>query len=290
MARAATQRYPAMAASFALHAGVLALAFLALASRPPMGGGNVVPVTLMTSADLPPAPAVAAPKPAPAATPTPVPQAPPQPEVQEAPPPPAPKPTPVQKHVETPTPTPKPAPALKHVEAPAPTPKVQPVKPAKATPELDLNALAASLNASSKATKHQPSSAHQGLAHPNQDLQARNTQGVGATLASGKANARAQAALGALAGEIGHLWNPNCGVPMGDLLIKVSFTIGPNGILERAPTSPQAGASDLATKVAAERAARAVSMRAPFADPDYAALYGQTVTVAFSQSEHCGSK
>ena len=64
---AATQRYPALAASFALHAGVLALALLAFARHPPMGNGDVVPVTLMTSADLPPpAPAVAAPQPAPA--------------------------------------------------------------------------------------------------------------------------------------------------------------------------------------------------------------------------------
>jgi outer membrane biosynthesis protein TonB len=267
VARATTQRYPAMAASFVLHAGVLAFALLALTFHPPVGTGNVVPVTLMTSADLPPpAPAVAAPQPAPAATPTPVPQAPPQPQVQETPPP--------------PTPTPKPVPTPKHVEtpSPAPTPKTPPVKPAKASPGLDLSALAASL-ATSKTTNHQPSSARQGPSRVRMSLQT--------TTAPGASDAATTAALNSLGSELQRLWHPNC-PDAANLTIQVAFSIGSNGRIVQRPHSASDNSSDPVLRAATEAAERAVYADEPF-DNEPPSIFDQSITATFHGKSACAN-
>jgi outer membrane biosynthesis protein TonB len=268
------ERYPALAASALLHGAIIAAALIAWPWAHTLHMGDVVPVTLMTSADLPaPAPAVQAPTPAPAATEQPTPQAPPQPAAQE-------------EHPTPPQPLPKAQPTPQPKAAHTPTKATPTPRPAE-----NWAALEASLARQSRQTSGaRQSSAAQGRPRPNQALQARNTQGVGAVLSSGPANARAEAALGSLSGEIGRLWLPNCGVPVGDLLIKVSFKLGPEGILDGDPTSSEANAPDLASRVASERAVRAIRMRSPFADPAYAALYGQNVTVSFSQKQHCSSR
>jgi hypothetical protein len=232
----------------------------------------------MTSADLPaPAPAVQAPTPAAAATPQPVPDASQQAAAPEESPTPAPPPPSPRAHEAPPRPKPPPPPPAKTAQHPAPSE--------------DWAALESNLAQQSRqATGARQSSATRGPTRLSQAVQARNTQGVAATLSSGPANPRAQAALGSLSGEIGRLWSPNCGVPVGDLLIKVTFKLGPTGMLDGDPTSSDANAADLPTRVASERAVRAVRMREPFADPAYAALYGQNVTVSFSQKQHCSNR
>ena len=262
-------RYPALAASALLHAAVVLAALISWPWSRTITAGDVVPVTLISSADIQtPAPAARAPIPAPAAAPTPVPQA-------------APETVAPEEHQ-------TPAPAK---TAPAPVAHVSPT-PAKAKPQPEptenWSALEASLSAQDRPSGARQSSAARGPPRPNQALQARATQGVAATLASGAASPRATAALGALQGELAHLWNPNGGVPVGDLLIKVTFHIGSNGALVGDPSASGAG-GDLASRVASERAMRAVRLADPFADPADAALYGQNVTVTFAQNHHCSS-
>ncbi|HLK25311.1 MAG TPA: hypothetical protein VKT30_11690 [Caulobacteraceae bacterium] len=281
-----TDRYPALAASALLHAAIILSALIAWPWAKTLRAGDVVPVTLVSSADLQaPAPAVQAPKPAPAATPEPTPEAPPQPVAQEehqTPPAPAHKATPTPKTVPAPTPKATPTPAAKAAQTPT---KAHPQE----EPNENWEALAQSLARQERPSGARQSSASKGAPRPNQALQARSTQGVAATLASGPASPQAAAALGALQGELAHLWNPNCGVPVGDLLIKVSFRIGSNGQLVGEPGSSAAGGAGLPAQVAAERAVRAVNMANPFADPQFAALYGQNVTVTFAQKHHCSS-
>jgi hypothetical protein len=237
--------------------------------------GEVVPVTLMTSADLPaPAPAVQAPAPTPAATETPVPQASPQPAAPQEAPTPAP-----------PTPKTQPTPPI-HAATPAktqPTPPTHAATPAKAKPtpqpKEDWAALAASLEHQAQPAAARPSSAPRGPTRPAQAVQA--------SLSSGVSNARSEAALASISNDLHNAWNANCGVPVGDLVIDVTFTLGPTGILEGKPQGAQASATDLPVKVAWERAARAVQLRNPFSDPAYAPLYGQNITVRFNQKKDC---
>ncbi len=266
MAGVVARRYPAMAASAALHLGVLICFLITWPWSKTIHMGDVVSVTLMTSADLPaPAPAVQAPEPAPAQTETPVPQA----SAQTA--------APVQSAA-------PPAPAARAAPAAAAhqstTGKPQP----KTSPDLDRAALLASLTQQNPVSGPRQSSASRGATRPN--------QAVRATPSAGTASAAADAALSALSGDLQRMWNPICSSAPGaaDVMIKVTFKIGPSGRLTGAPTSSEGSATDNVVRVASERALRPVYEADPFADPAYAALYGQTITVNFNQKNFCSNR
>ncbi len=276
-----------MAGSAALHAIILISGLVAWPwLTKPLHMGDVVPVTLITSNEAPaPKPAVQAPQPAPAATEAPVPQATPQvaaPEEAPTPTPPVPKPAP------QPVPKPHQAQPAKAVPQPAPTPtphKATPAKPApaKPAPEMDMAALSAELAKQAKAAGPRQSSAARGPSRPEQAVVAR--------MSSGASDAVSTAALASLQGELERIWNPICSnAAASDVTIKVSFKIGSSGILIGTPQSSLAGTADTALQVASERAVRSVNQHGPFSDPAFRVLYGQNITVNFSQKKVCSNR
>jgi periplasmic protein TonB len=276
-----------MAGSAALHAIILVSGLIAWPwLTKPLHMGDVVPVTLITSDQAPaPKPAVQAPQPAPAATEAPVPQATPQvaaPEEAPVPTPPAPKPAP------QPVPKPHQAQPAKVTPQPAPTPtphKTATAKPTpvKAAPDLDLNALSAELTKQARAAGPRQSSAARGPS--------RQEQAVVARTSAGASDAVSASALASLSGELQRIWNPICSnAAASDVQLKVTFKIGSSGILIGTPQSSLAGATDTALQVASERAVRAVYQHGPFSDPAYRVLYGQNITVNFSQKKDCSNR
>jgi protein TonB len=266
MSVAASERYPAMAASAALHAAVLLAGIIAWPwLSQPLHMSSVVPVTLVTSQDVSNLrPAIAAPTPAPAAAETPVPDASPQAPAPEE----TPQPTPAVARPATPQPKPSPA-------KPAP-PKPAVAKPS--TPSFDPEAVLASL------TKAKPSG-------PRQSSAARGpTRSETAVQARAAGDAVSANALAALAGELQRLWNPNCDVEGGsDASIKVSFRLGPSGRLIAPPESSEETAADPIIKAASDRAKRAVNQGAPFTDLP-PALYGQKILVNFNAKQACAQR
>jgi hypothetical protein len=109
-------------------------------------------------------------------------------------------------------------------------------------------------------------------------------------LSNGPANAAAGAALTSLTGELQRMWNPNCGAPGADVMIKVTFKINAAGRLDGAPRSSAGDAADPGLLAASERAVRPIYQANPFDDPGYAALYGQTITVNFNQKSFCSNR
>jgi outer membrane biosynthesis protein TonB len=271
MARARSDRYPAMAGSAALHAIILISGLIAWPwLSKPLRMGDVVPVTLITSDQAPaPKPAVQARETAPAATEQPVPQASPQ----------------VAAPEEAPTPTP-PAPKVAPQPGPTPAPhKATPAKPtpAKPAPEMDMAALSAELAKQAKASGPRQSSAARGASRPEQAVEARTS--------SGTSNAVSAAALASLSGELQRIWNPICNTAgASDVMIKVTFKIGSSGLLIGTPQSSLAGTTDKALQVASERAVRSVYQHGPFADPAFRVLYGQNITVNFNQKKDCSNR
>jgi outer membrane biosynthesis protein TonB len=282
MAAVRADRYPAMAASAALHAAIIALALISWPWAKTVHFGDVVAVTLVSSAEAPaPAQAVQAPAPAPAQTEAPVPKAAPQPAAPvEAPTPAA---QPLQKVAPTPPthapaarPTPKTAPQTAQA-APSTQPKT------KQQPAEDWNALAASLSHQTPQAGARQSQAARGPARPNQAVQA--------SLASGTTSAAAGVALASLTGELQRMWNPVCGAPGSDATIKVTFKLGPSGRLTDPPRTDPPGTTNPADMSASElRAMRPVRQAEPFDDPQFAALYGQTITVNFNQKSFCSNR
>jgi outer membrane biosynthesis protein TonB len=269
MSTAASERYPAMAASAALHAAVLLAGIIAWPwLNKPLHMSSVVPITLVTSQDVSNLrPAIAAPTPAPAATEAPTPDASPQ----------APAPQ------ETPQPTPTPA------KPSPPQPKPSPAKPAppkpavakQSAPSFDPDAVLASLT-KTKPSGPRQSSAARGPTRPETAVQARTAVGAGDAISAN--------ALSALAGELQRLWNPNCDVEGGsDANIKVSFRLGPSGRLIAPPESSQENATDPIVKAASDRAKRAVNQGAPFDDLP-PALYGQKILVNFNAKQACAQR
>ena len=295
MPQARADRYPSLAASAALHAAVIALALISWPWAKTVRMGDVVAVTLVTSAEAPaPAQAVQAPVPAPAQTEAPVPQAAPQPAAPvEAPP--IPPPRPVQKT--TPAPPTHPTPPQAKTEpqplqplAPSRQGKVakQRPPPPAAPPKAQQQPQSDHWDALSQSLQRQaPGGARQSQAIRGPT---RANQAIAASLSSGPANAAQGAALQALTGELAHMWNPNCGVRGADVVIKVTFKIAGSGRLDGSPHSSEDGASDPALLAASERAVRPVYQANPFDDPQFAALYGQTITVNFNQKNFCSNR
>jgi protein TonB len=262
----------AMIASVLLHGGLLAAVMLARPWEHQLPIGAVVPVNIVSNSEFTDLRAAAeAAREQAAETPAPVPEAPPAP--AEPAPQPLPKPVP-------PAPPPPPAPAPpKPVPTPTPKPAVEPKAQAKpaAKPEksLDLDALAASIARTSKA-----SSAARGPARPETALQARPAAGAARGLSAN--------ALSGLAGELQRRWNPNCEVEGGrDVQVRVTFTMGPGGqLLGQVEAGGLEQSPNPVVKAAAERAIRAVHQAAPFS-AQYRDAFGQKVTVNFNGREAC---
>jgi protein TonB len=260
----------AMIASVLLHGGLLAAVMLARPWEHQLPIGAVVPVNIVSNSEFTDLRAAAeAAREQAAETPAPVPEAPPAP--AEPAPQPLPKPVP-------PAPQPAPAPP-KPVPTPTPKPAVEPKAQAKpaAKPEksLDLDALAASIARTSKA-----SSAARGPARPETALQARPAAGAARGLSAN--------ALSGLAGELQRRWNPNCEVEGGrDVQVRVTFTMGPGGqLLGQVEAGGLEQSPNPVVKAAAERAIRAVHQAAPFS-AQYRDAFGQKVTVNFNGREAC---
>jgi outer membrane biosynthesis protein TonB len=271
-------RYPALVASAALHAAVLAAALFTWTWNRQIHIGEVVPVTLVNAQALAnAAPAIQAPTPAPATT-----QA---PELNAAPLPPAPQ--------EAPVPAPPPmtrTPPHPHADlhpqpvaklAPTPTPK--PAPKVASTPKFDPDAILASLEKASKAAGSTHSAAPRGPTRPQTAVEAR--------LAPGTGSAASASALSNLGAELERLWNPNCEVEgAADVVIKVSFQLDGGGRVPMGTvTSSADNAVDPAVRAASDRAKRAVYQGAPF-DGLPADLYGQRVSVNFNAKQFCASR
>lgn len=268
-------RYPAMAASAALHLALLVTVLIILPRlTKPLRVSGVVPVTLMTSADVSNLrEAVAAPEPAPAQTETPAPEAPPaQPAPQDNPEPAPPQPKPL------PPPRPAPNPSPKLTPAPAKTPP-KPAAKAQPQPDLDLDALAASITKTAKTSGAKRVAAARGPSRPETAVVARTTTGAGTAVSA--------SALSSMAAELQRLWNPNCDVAGGsDVNITVAFRLGPAGRLIGQPASSAENAADPIIKAASDRAVRAVNQAQPFTDlpPE---LYGPKIAVNFNARQAC---
>lgn len=266
----------------------------------PVKMGEVVPVNIVTNApvsDL--RPAVEADVPTPAATEEPLPTAPPEmaaPTLEPDPAPPTPQPAPKAQPAPPPPPTPKPAPTPQPkapspkpaAKAPAPKPAPKPAPPAPAAkptrptpaPGLDLDALAASIAKTTRASGQRVSSAAKGASRPETAAQSR--PGAGAR------TGEAAAALNALADELGRRWNPNCSVEGGAAVrLSARFHLGSGGQVRGQPQIIRGMSSDPVVVAAATRAIGAINAAQPFSDlpPD---LYGQDIIVNFDARKVCG--
>ncbi len=268
---------PAALGSILLHAGIAAALLISWPWARDLKVGAVVPVTIVANApvtDL--REAEQAPVEQTAQTEAPVPDAPAQsspPEPAPAPPAPTPRPTPPAKAAPTPTPTPKPTPRPAEKAPAKPTPKTA-AKPADRG--LDFDALLASIPASKSAPR--PSSAQKGASRPQTATQARPNLGSGLSAA---------AATSGLVDELQRRWNPNCEVEGGrDVVVRVTFQIGPGGQLVGEPAPEIRGARSAVSQAAAERAVRAVYGASPFRTlpRDF---YGQRLAVNFNAREAC---
>lgn len=272
MARERSSPYPALAASIALHASVLIAGLIAWPwLNPPAKLPQVVPVTLVTADDQASMrSAEAAPTPTPAATETPTPEAAPQAPAPE------PSPTPVKAPAPAPAP-PKPAPSK-------PTPKPPPAKaqPTKPDKTLDLDALAASLSAPNKSAGAKQSSAMRGPNRAQTALKTQTSAGSGSVVANG--------AVASMAAELQRLWNPDCEVAGGDIVITITYRLQPNGRLLGAPTSSAENSTDPVVKAASDRAKRAVYAAAPFEDLPAAYYNGQSINVPFNAKQACAQR
>ena len=275
MSRESLERVPALAASAALHVGVLFLALLlGLWLNRPEPISQVTPVTLMTSADVAAArAAMQADQAQEASTPAPAPQAP------EPPPAPVPAPTPTPAPPAPPTPAPpRPTPAPKAAQPQGATAAAKATaKPAKPAPSMDFDALAKSLEASARASGAKQSSAKRGPARPR--------TAVRASTSSGNTDAISAGALASLGAELQRLWSLDCDVAgRSDVPIQVAFRLGVNGNLIGDPDSSQRGASDPVVKAASDRAVRAVYAAQPMTK-SAAGLYGPRIVVNFNAKQ-----
>ncbi|MDQ1154408.1 hypothetical protein [Brevundimonas sp. SORGH_AS_0993] len=263
---------PAILGSLALHAGVVALAFVSWPRKTdePTPLVASVPVSIVSEETVQAA-AVDNPQPepspddaatAPVQQPDPVPPTPqptpPQPQPQPRPTPPRPQLRPTPAPAPTPKPTPaRPQPTPPRPQPPAPTPptKAQPTPrpatpapnrpaPQRPEPSLDLNALAG---------PRRPT--------PNTGRPAAGQQGAGtASQATGPQ-------ITAIFNQVYPNWILPCDIPGADQLrIQVELTLSPDGRITRGPALINAQSSNV-YRAAADGALRALRQTAPFDVP-----------------------
>jgi outer membrane biosynthesis protein TonB len=278
---------PAAIAALALHAAVVLIGFLAWPwMGKPISPASVTAVTIVASAPSIPPPAQKAPQPAPptAPEPAPTPVAPPPPApAPPIPPPPTPRPPPPKPAPPRPAPTPTPTPAPKP-PPPKPTAQAQPAKPAKASQDLDLSALASSLD---KASKGDPRKGQGAKGPPKLELSQIERLDQGSSPAAKAATVDAAAAIGA---RLNRIWNKRCDVEGFRTLddIRVQFQLTPEGGLQGAPQVISPRKSDPVWQAAADAAVRAVYQAQPFTElPRQTYSQWRTFTANYQAKEAC---
>lgn len=268
---------PAILGSLALHAGVIALAFVMVSHKTDEDETPLVasvPVTIVSEEVIQAAPADnPQPEPSPddAATapvqqPDPVPPTPeptpPQPQPRPTPTPPRPTP-PRPAPTPTPTPTPKPTPTP---TPPRPTPRPQPPTPAPPTKAQPTPRPATPAPARPAPQRTEPSLDLDALAGPTRPT---NNRGRPATGQQG-AGAASQATgpqITAIFNQVYPNWILPCDIPGADQLrIQVELTLSADGRITRGPSLINAQSSNV-YRAAADGALRALRQTAPFDVP-----------------------
>jgi outer membrane biosynthesis protein TonB len=271
---------PAILGSIALHAGVVALAFVSFSHKAdePKPLVNSVPVSIVSetvieaaAADNPqpePSPddAATAPVSAPETPTPPVPQpTPPPPTPTPAPPRPAPRPTPTPTRPTPPRPAP-PTPEKARPTPPRPTPPT-PARPApkRDEPSLDLDALAGPTRNTNQ--RGRPATGQQG---------------------AGTASRATGPQLAALAGQVNPHWNLNCDLPgMDAMTIRVTVRLTSDGQIVGSPRLEQPR-NDATWRAASDAMLRALRAAAPFDVP--AGFQAQEVPFRFETARKCGNR
>lgn len=266
---------PAILGSLALHAGVIALAFVMVSHKTDEDETPLVasvPVTIVSEEVIQAAPADnPQPEPSPddAATapvqqPDPVPPTPeptpPQPQPRPTPTPPRPTPP---RPAPTPTPTPKPTPTP---TPPRPTPRPQPPTPAPPPKAQPTPRPATPAPARPAPQRTEPSLDLDALAGPTRPT---NNRGRPATGQQG-AGAASQATgpqITAIFNQVYPNWILPCDIPGADQLrIQVELTLSADGRITRGPSLINAQSSNV-YRAAADGALRALRQTAPFDVP-----------------------
>ncbi|KQR57118.1 cell envelope integrity protein TolA [Brevundimonas sp. Leaf168] len=266
---------PAILGSLALHAGVVALAFVMVSHKTEEDETPLVasvPVTIVSEEVIQAAPADnPQPEPSPddAATapvqqPDPVPPTPeptpPQPQPRPTPTPPRPTPP---RPAPTPTPSPKPTPTP---TPPRPTPRPQPPTPAPPTKAQPTPRPATPAPARPAPQRTEPSLDLDALAGPTRPT---NNRGRPATGQQG-AGAASQATgpqITAIFNQVYPNWILPCDIPGADQLrIQIELTLSSDGRITRGPSLINAQSSNV-YRAAADGALRALRQTAPFDVP-----------------------
>jgi len=266
---------PAILGSLALHAGVIALAFVAVSHKTDEDETPLVasvPVTIVSEeviqaapADNPqpePSPDDAATAPAPQPDPVPPTPEPTPPQPQPRPTPTPPRPTP-PRPAPTPTPTPKPTPTP---TPPRPTPRPQPPTPAPPTKAQPTPRPSTPAPARPAPQRTEPSLDLDALAGPTRPT---NTRGRPATgqQGAGTASQATGPQITAIFNQVYPNWILPCDIPGADQLrIQVELTLSADGRITRGPSLINAQSSNV-YRAAADGALRALRQTAPFDVP-----------------------
>ena len=294
---------PAILGSLALHAGVIALAFVTFSHKVDEDETPLVasvPVTIVSEevvqaapADnpqpepspddaatapvqqpdpVPPTPQPTAPQPVPRPTPTP-------PRPTPARPTPAPTPTPTPRP--TPTPTPRPTP-------PRPTPpRPQPPTPAPPTKAPTNPRPATPAPARPAPQRPEPSLDLDALAGPTRPTNNRGRPATGQQ-GAGTASQATGPQLAALAGQVNPHWNLNCDLPgMDSMTIRVTVRLTADGQIVGSPRLEQPR-SDATWRAASDAMLRALRAAVPFNVPN--GFQAQEVPFRFETARKCGNR
>lgn len=286
---------PAILGSIALHAGVVALAFVSWSSKtPPRPLVNSVPVSIVSDIEIAAAPAdnpQAEPSPEDGATapveslpePTPPTPEPTPPAPQPRPTPPAPRPTPTPPEKKAPTPAPRPAPTPPQKKAPTP-PRPTPAPPEKARPTPPRETPAPARPAPARP---QPGLDLDALAGPPRPTQNTGRPATGQQ-GSGQASQATGPQITAIFNQVYPNWILPCDIPgANELRIQVDLTLSPDGRITRGPTlvNPQSSA---VYRAAADGALRALRQTAPFDVP--AGFPGGAYRPTFNTERACANR
>ena len=266
---------PAILGSLALHAGVIALAFVMVSHKTEEDETPLVasvPVTIVSEEVIQAAPADnPQPEPSPddAATapvqqPDPVPPTPeptpPQPQPRPTPTPPRPTPP---RPAPTPTPTPKPTPTP---TPPRPTPRPQPPTPAPPTKAQPTPRPATPAPARPAPQRTEPSLDLDALAGPTRPTSNRGRPATGQQ-GAGAASQATGPQITAIFNQVYPNWILPCDIPGADQLrIQVELTLSADGRITRGPSLINAQSSNV-YRAAADGALRALRQTAPFDVP-----------------------
>lgn len=266
---------PAILGSLALHAGVVALAFLMVSHKTDEDETPLVasvPVTIVSEEVIQAAPADnPQPEPSPddAAT-APVQQPDPVPPTPEPTPPqpqPRPTPTPPRPTPPRPAPTPTPTPRLTPTpKPPRPTPRPQPPTPAPPTKAQPTPRPATPAPARPAPQRTEPSLDLDALAGPTRPTNNRGRPATGQQ-GAGTASQATGPQITAIFNQVYPNWILPCDIPGADQLrIQVELTLSPDGRITRGPSLINAQSSNV-YRAAADGALRALRQTAPFDVP-----------------------